>query len=447
MAKTRRIAGLTLALAGGFVLRSRLLNWGATATEATRPLPGDEFVEARSSTMAVTIAAPRSDVWPWLVQMGTHRAGWYSIDRLDNGGRPSAEHVVDDWQGTSAGDRMDSSGDRRTWFDVARIDPERALVLRARIDLRRGRSVPADVELPAAHIASSWAFVLEDGALPGTTRLLVRTRGAGHPRPLTSAADLMFWNPAHVVMQLTQFARLKRRAEHRAGGAAELDGLLPDWDGVVVARRIVEAPADAVWRALLETDLIEAGAGDPLLRATFGLRGLADVLVRRLRREDPPPIPSAMRIGELPENGPDWVKLAQCPGSELVLGAAGRFWGGRVLWEPMDATRFRTFAAPQRARIAAGFTVRALGPDRSLLRYEARTAATDAVARRRFRRYWRVVYPGVWLVMDRTAGWIADAAQAAATATDAPTSPTGAYSRPVLPGGSRSRVARPVAAT
>jgi Acyl-CoA dehydrogenase, C-terminal domain len=66
--------------------------WGAADEEVEDTYPGRELIPdgVRSSTMAVTIEAPPASVWPWLVQMGYDRAGWYSRDRLDNGGRPSA---------------------------------------------------------------------------------------------------------------------------------------------------------------------------------------------------------------------------------------------------------------------------------------------------------------------------------------------------------------------
>src|SRR3954471_24115246 len=99
-----RIAAMTrpIAIAGALgsmnalyraAARPRLARLGATDAEARRPLPGDDvlLVGADTSTMATTIDAPPADVWPWLVQMGFGRAGWYSYDRLDNGGRPSGQ--------------------------------------------------------------------------------------------------------------------------------------------------------------------------------------------------------------------------------------------------------------------------------------------------------------------------------------------------------------------
>ena len=75
--------------------------------------------------MATTIAAPPERVWPWLVQMGCDRAGFYSFDRLDNGGRPSADRIHTEWQNLREGDRIASIPDASRWFDVALLVPER----------------------------------------------------------------------------------------------------------------------------------------------------------------------------------------------------------------------------------------------------------------------------------------------------------------------------------
>ena len=73
--------------------RSRHLVWGATRTEQRADLPGDGLLPAAQykSTRAITINAPPEAIWPWLVQVGWGRAGFYSHDLLDNLARPSAE--------------------------------------------------------------------------------------------------------------------------------------------------------------------------------------------------------------------------------------------------------------------------------------------------------------------------------------------------------------------
>jgi hypothetical protein len=76
--------------------RRRHLNWGATTAEVAAPLPGDSSLPRAQyrSTRAITIDAPPGAVWPWLVQVGCGRAGFYSDDLLDNLARPSATTIV-----------------------------------------------------------------------------------------------------------------------------------------------------------------------------------------------------------------------------------------------------------------------------------------------------------------------------------------------------------------
>jgi proline iminopeptidase len=205
-------AGLSaLALA-----RSKLRNLGATRAERRATLPGDEIVSGakRSSTMAITIDAPRSVVWPWLVQMGCDRAGFYSWDRLDNGGRPSATEIHPEWQGLAVGDRILCTPDGRYWFQVERLEPERLLVLRSSIDVRSRRPFDPAATRPRFFADGIWTFVLEE-LQPGKTRLVVRSFGAVRPRLLLGAANLVLMDPAHVVMQARQLRNLKRRAESR----------------------------------------------------------------------------------------------------------------------------------------------------------------------------------------------------------------------------------------
>jgi hypothetical protein len=82
------------------------LRWGSTGEELSRPMPGDEIVNRPmfDATRAVTINARPEDIWPWLVQIGFGRAGWYSYDLLDNFGRHSAERIVPALQHMEPGD-------------------------------------------------------------------------------------------------------------------------------------------------------------------------------------------------------------------------------------------------------------------------------------------------------------------------------------------------------
>jgi hypothetical protein len=81
-------------------IRPWTLTWGATREEAARPLPGDDIVKKTHfvATRAVAIHASPSEVWRWIVQIGSARAGWYSIDWIDNGGKESSRTILPDFQ-------------------------------------------------------------------------------------------------------------------------------------------------------------------------------------------------------------------------------------------------------------------------------------------------------------------------------------------------------------
>ena len=101
--------GLLAASAAGMylgVVRPWQLRWGATPEEVGRQMPGDELVDRPTfnATRAVTVAAGPEHIWPWLLQIGINRAGWYSYDWLDNLGRPSATEIVPELQRLEVGD-------------------------------------------------------------------------------------------------------------------------------------------------------------------------------------------------------------------------------------------------------------------------------------------------------------------------------------------------------
>jgi hypothetical protein len=87
-------------------LRPWHMRWGATPTEVDAPMPGDEVVPRAqfNATRAITIEASPERVWPWILQLGYGRAGFYTYDLLDNAGIPSADHIVEEYQDLSVGD-------------------------------------------------------------------------------------------------------------------------------------------------------------------------------------------------------------------------------------------------------------------------------------------------------------------------------------------------------
>lgn len=102
-----------LAVAYFVWVRPWQLRWGATDEEVHRPMPGDGIVTKPSfdATRAVTVQAPPQSIYPWIVQMGMTRAGWYSYDLLDNLGRPSARRLIPELQQIYAGQIIPMSPD------------------------------------------------------------------------------------------------------------------------------------------------------------------------------------------------------------------------------------------------------------------------------------------------------------------------------------------------
>ena len=145
------------------------LRWGATDEEVARSLPGDEMVPTTTfnATRAISIGAPPERVWPWLVQVGTKRAGWYSYDLLDNLGHRSARRIIPELQVLAAGDVVPMSPDGKQGINVCSLDPPHSMVW----------GTPGD---------TSWVWQL-DTQPDGTTRLITRIRSRIRWTPMSIA--------------------------------------------------------------------------------------------------------------------------------------------------------------------------------------------------------------------------------------------------------------------
>jgi hypothetical protein len=225
----RWLPRLLLGVMGAYALVARpwQLRWGATADEASAPLPGDELVPnaAYVTTRAITVQAPAKAVWPWLVQMGQGRAGLYTYDGLEQiAGLAirSADRIVPELQQLAVGDTINLSpvGGPK----VALLDPGRTLVLYETMDLRTGRSIPS---VPPTRWAMdwTWAFTLRP-MRDGATRLLIRTRGEYRPHGLLAPVTTLLLEPVHFIMERGMLLGIKRRAEH-TGVAAATGALTP----------------------------------------------------------------------------------------------------------------------------------------------------------------------------------------------------------------------------
>ena len=192
--------GIPVALAAVAVYCSTQVR--ATAAERAETLAGDDLIPQPIGTVnhAITIHRSAHDVWPWLVQMGSGRAGWYAYDFIDNGGHHSAETVLPEYQNIGVGRVFPALPGVSDVFVVAQYEPERSLVLSWR--------------LPNGSYQTTWAFVLEQHQ-PGQTRLIVRGRVASGYRPygLPEWFALGTGRIAHFIMQRKQLLGIALRAE------------------------------------------------------------------------------------------------------------------------------------------------------------------------------------------------------------------------------------------
>jgi hypothetical protein len=179
-----------------------------------------------------------------------------------------------------------------------------------------------------------------------------------------------------------------------------LDWLLPEFDATLVEHRVIDAGPAAVYRAIAGVDMVEIPQAYPAVRGLFAARGAAERLINALLGRPTPALEpdGPMRLADLPVHG-EWVKFSDHPPWEISFGVIGRFWGGETAWETIDAADFVEFARPGFAKIACSVSLRPYGSMRTLVSYEARTQALDADSRAHFLRYWRVVRPGVAIVM------------------------------------------------
>ena len=186
-----------LGLSFQLVYRPWQRSWGATPEEVARRMAGDEIIRAPGfvATRAVTIEGLPQEVWPWIVQIGYRRAGFYSYDGLDNDGIPSAERILPEYQELAVGDRIPLSNAADA--EVRELEPDRTLLLVV------GRYADA----PGAF---TWAWGLYPlGA--ERTRLVTRLRMTGGP------FTTLLLDATEIWMMRKCLLGIKQRVERAAG--------------------------------------------------------------------------------------------------------------------------------------------------------------------------------------------------------------------------------------
>jgi hypothetical protein len=175
------------------------LKWGATPAEINEPLPGDELLAHPQyrSTRSITIDAPPEAVWPWLVQVGCQRAGFYSNDLLDNLGRPSATVIVSTLQNLHVGQWVPMS--------PAATPTERTAL--------KVHSFTVNEWLLWTKPDSTWIWKLVPTA-DGGTRLITRIRAIYNwKQPLMALLGLLLMEFGDFAMLRRMLRGIKQRAE------------------------------------------------------------------------------------------------------------------------------------------------------------------------------------------------------------------------------------------
>ncbi len=175
------------------------LTWGATPSEVAAALPGDELLPhaAYRSTRAISIKASPAAVWPWLVQVGCLRAGWYSNDLLDNLGHPSATSILPEFQAMAVGQWVPMSPstqptDRTALKVHSYEEPHRLLWTKP---------------------DSTWAWQLEPTG-DGGTRLVTRIRTSyDWHHPLLALLGVVLMEFGDFAMLRSMLLGIKARAE------------------------------------------------------------------------------------------------------------------------------------------------------------------------------------------------------------------------------------------
>jgi len=198
-------AGVALAAAAYPVfLRRWCLTWGATPGEVLREIPGGELLTEPDlrSTRAVAVDAPPAAIWPWLVQMGSGRAGAYTYDWIENLfglDMHSADEIRPELQDLKVGDLLPIGDDAK--FRVEVLEPERVLCLCT----EDGTWV--------------WTFALfpENGKTRLVSRNLIATPGVSVARRLVY---MLLMEPGSLVMERKMLLGIKERAERAARSVA-----------------------------------------------------------------------------------------------------------------------------------------------------------------------------------------------------------------------------------
>ncbi len=179
------------------IIRPWTLTWGATTDEIVRPLPGDEIVKKThfNATRAVTIQARPGDVWQWLIQIGSGRAGWYSLDWIDNGGKESSWDILPEFQKIENDYFVPFTPDQKNGMWVHEFKTPEYILWRD----KKGKA--------------TWLWQLSE-TTPGQTRLLTRLR-TEYDFSFPWVIYYILYDLGDIIMMRKCMLGIKARAEKR----------------------------------------------------------------------------------------------------------------------------------------------------------------------------------------------------------------------------------------
>jgi len=198
-------------------LRSWHQRWGASEAELVTPLPGDILLPDATGqvTHAVTIDAGPEEVWPWIMQIGQDRSGFYSYTPLENlvgCEMPKVERLVPEWPPRTVGETVwlgtPKHFDGQARMVAAIVQPYRSFAMVMPTDWQRIQAGGQAREV-------IWEFALEPVG-SRQTRLIARLRGGPPQTARERLAGLFFWEPAHFVMERNMLLTIKELAERNA---------------------------------------------------------------------------------------------------------------------------------------------------------------------------------------------------------------------------------------
>jgi hypothetical protein len=170
-----------------------------------RQLPGDNLIPSAKFglTQHRDLEAPPSIVWRYLMQLGCDRAGWYSIDALDNGGKPSIDHLVEGWESRKVGDKISATPDLDSFFNVYDVEYKKHFI------------IGGEQHRLAGPFKMTWAFVLEPIG-EDATHLIIRARMIASPDWAEWIMGKIVYPPVHGLMSFIQLRNIKRIVERDA---------------------------------------------------------------------------------------------------------------------------------------------------------------------------------------------------------------------------------------